>query len=437
MISYAVPWDYLIFFTIFFRNGGDTMYIKNTLYVGVDVSLKSLTTCILDTLGSIIFKPANFSNDPSGVDSLFAKILELAQKHDVEDIFIGAEATSVYDCHLLYAIADNPKLNHYNLSSYCFTPKLINNFKKSICDLPKNDKSDSFVIAQKLKSGKQLALQRLTRFRKHTMDSITREKGYLTSLLFLKFSTMAQQNLLCDEFGATGETLLTEFCSVDEICNKPIEELIDIIAKASKNRFEEVYTVATKIQEAAKSSFKLPCDMNDSITFVMKNSFEIIASLEKSIKHTDKSIATLLEKNFKNESTILQSIDGIGPVISAGIIAEIGSIKRFDDDSSLAKFAGLVWSQYQSGEFEAEDTHLKKSGNQYLRYYFCLAASTAKMHNKRFSEYYSRKYSEASSHKHKRALVLTARKVVKLVFALLRDNTLYTSAMKGGLPIED
>src|SRR5699024_5910194 len=190
-------------------------------------------------------------------------------------ILIAAGSTSVYDYHLLYAIADNAERNKFNVSSYCFTPKLINNFKKSLGDLPKNDKSDSFIIAQKLKSGhlpnecyinfKQLALQRLTRFRKHTMDSITREKGYLTSLLFLTFSTIAQQNILSDEFGSTGEAILTEFCSVEDICNKPIEELIDIIVSASQNHFKEVYNVAIKIQEAAKSSFKLPGDMNDSI----------------------------------------------------------------------------------------------------------------------------------------------------------------------------
>ena len=169
----------------------------------------------------------------------------------------------------------------------------------------------------------------------------------------------------------------------------------------------------------------------------MKDSFQIISSLEKSIKHIDISISKLLEKDFKTESTILQSISGIGPVISAGIIAEIGNIKRFDSDASLAKFAGLVWSQYQSGDFQAEDTHLRKTGNQYLRYYFCLAASTMVLHNKTFNKYYSRKYNEASSHKHKRALVLTARKVVKLVFALLRDNKLYIPTKKGGLPSED
>ena len=36
------------------------MSIKNCLYVGVDVSLKSLTTCILDISGETIFKPKNF-----------------------------------------------------------------------------------------------------------------------------------------------------------------------------------------------------------------------------------------------------------------------------------------------------------------------------------------------------------------------------------------
>lgn len=97
------------------------MYIKNTLYVGVDVSLKSLTTSILDTLGSIVLKPTNFSNDPSGADSLFTKVLELANNLDVEDIFFGVEATSTYDCHLLFYIADNTELNKFNIFTYCFT----------------------------------------------------------------------------------------------------------------------------------------------------------------------------------------------------------------------------------------------------------------------------------------------------------------------------
>ena len=50
---------------------------------------------------------------------------------------------------------------------------------------------------------------------------------------------------------------------------------------------------------------------------------------------------------------VLISIPGIGPVLSAGIMAEIGDINRFQNQAALAKYAGLAWQQHQSGDFEA------------------------------------------------------------------------------------
>ncbi|MFR5684846.1 MAG: hypothetical protein ACLUD1_12570, partial [Clostridia bacterium] len=47
---------------------------KDYLYVGIDVSLKTLVTCILDTSGTTILKPKTFANIPNGVDSLLATI---------------------------------------------------------------------------------------------------------------------------------------------------------------------------------------------------------------------------------------------------------------------------------------------------------------------------------------------------------------------------
>ena len=73
---------------------------------------------------------------------------------------------------------------------------------------------------------------------------------------------------------------------------------------------------------------------------------------------------------------VLISIPGIGPVYSAGIMAEIGDINRFDNQASLAKYAGLAWKQHQSGGFEAEVTRLIPSGNRFLKYYLCEAAYT-------------------------------------------------------------
>jgi len=65
----------------------------------------------------------------------------------------------------------------------------------------------------------------------------------------------------------------------------------------------------------------------------------------------------------------------------AGIIAEIGEIDRFLSEGSLVRYTSLVCSKKQSGDFEVEDTYMKKSGNRYLRYYLVQVARSLANHN--------------------------------------------------------
>ena len=67
-----------------------------------------------------------------------------------------------------------------------------------------------------------------------------------------------------------------------------------------------------------------------------------------------------------------------------------------------------------------------KAGNSYLRYYLGEAANSVRRHIPEYREYYARKYAEVTTHNHKRALALTSRKFVRLVFGLLAKNQLYT-----------
>ena len=69
---------------------------------------------------------------------------------------------------------------------------------------------------------------------------------------------------------------------------------------------------------------------------------------------------------------------------------------------------------------------MTKTGNKYLRYYFIEAANRVKAQIPEYKQFYTRKYEEVSKTPHKRALVLTARKLVRLVFGLLHHNKLYT-----------
>ena len=65
-------------------------------------------------------------------------------------------------------------------------------------------------------------------------------------------------------------------------------------------------------------------------------------------------------------------------------------------------------------------------GNHHLKYYLCEAANSLRRCDPEFKRFYNLKYKEATKHKHKRALVLTARKLVRLVYTLLRTNRLYS-----------
>ena len=109
-----------------------------------------------------------------------------------------------------------------------------------------------------------------------------------------------------------------------------------------------------------------------------------------------------------------------------GNTTEIGDPGRFDyDQAKVAKYAGLAWRKHKSADFEAEETKLTRSGNRYLRYYLCEAANMVRQRVPEYKACYQKKFHEVRKHQHKRALVLTARKLVRLVVRLLTTNEPY------------
>lgn len=84
---------------------------------------------------------------------------------------------------------------------------------------------------------------------------------------------------------------------------------------------------------------------------------------------------------MKSVPAILVSIPGIGPVLAAGIMSEIGDISRFQKQGSLGKMAGFKWKRNQSGKKESEDKAAVLSGNKKLRYYLVEAANRVRIHD--------------------------------------------------------
>jgi transposase len=404
------------------------------LFVGIDVSSQDMKACVMNLDGETL-SSLTVENNLTGASYLRNQIVDIARKNLIQEIQIGMEATSVYSWHPAMFFHEDESLKKFNTKVFTINPKLIKKFKESYTDLNKTDHIDAWIIADRLRFGRlrlsavmqeqYIALQRLTRMRYHLVHNLTREKQYFLQNLFYKCSSFTAE-VKSSVFGNAMMELLLEKYSLDEISSMDLQELAHYLQEKGKNRFTDAECIAKSIQKAARSSYRLSKCVEDSIDLLLATSIESIRSITKQIKELDKAIQKLLE----GIPNTLQTIPGIGPVYCAGILAEIGQIERFDNQASLAKYAGLTWSKHQSGKFQAEETNMIRSGNHYLRYYLVEAANSVQRNEPEFRAYYLKKYHEVPKHQHKRALVLTARKLVRLVDALLRNDQIYTPRRK-------
>ena len=401
----------------------------NPLFVGIDVSSRNNVAYLMNPDGS---KHSSFSvqNNLGGAKLLSERIVSALSSMQLEHVVIGLEATSIYGDSLVYALREDGSLGRFRRKIHVLNPKQVKKFKEAYPDLPKNDFVDAFVIADHLRFGRiarevymddyrYQALRTLTRARFDVIQNLTREKQRFANYLFLKCSGMAQDKDI-QNTSATTIALMERFETVDDLANADLDELTAFLEEKGRN-FADPETKAKAIKVAARNSYRLPSTVNNSVNQAMSVSIASMRALEKQVKILDKAI----EQQFEIIPNPLTSIPGIGKVYSAGIIAEIGDIHRFDSQASIAKFAGLVWTQHQSGDFEAEHSQMIKTGNRYLRYYLLEAANSVRRCDFEFRRYYDLKFKEVNRFQHKRALALTARKLVRLVFRLLKDNRLY------------
>ena len=403
----------------------------NTLYVGIDVSSKNNVIYLMKPDGS---KHSNFkvANSLNGSKELVKRIISALNSLELTSLSIGLEATSVYGDNLIYFLREDGSIATYDKQIHVLNPKQVKKFKDSYNDLPKNDYIDSFVIADCLRFGrinKEVylddyrfkALQNLTRARYFAVQNLTREKQRFLNYLFMKYSSMTQEKVFSRKYCTTAFAVYEEFESAEQLAEMDLHDLTEFIKEKGKNRFSDPDAVAKAIQKAARGSYRLPKTINDSVNQVLSISISSMRALEAQIKEFDRAI----EEQIKLIPNTLQSIPGIGPVYTAGIIAEVGDINRFKNQSSMAKYAGLTWSQHQSGDFEAEHTHLIQSGNRFLKYYLCEGAWSHVCCDAEYKRFYDIKYKEVNRNQHKRALALTARKFARLVYSMLKTNQLY------------
>jgi len=411
------------------------MFSDTTLIVGVDVHRRTNVVLVMDGHGDVLDSHRRFANNGSGTDRLANYLAQMDQSSGLHTIHLAAEATNNFWLPFFHQLSQSALLSQWPVRLYPFNPRLVHNFKKALGEEEKSDLRDAGVNAERLRFGKELPrpfdmdemylpLRMLTRYRYHLVRELVRVKSYCLSVVQLKAVGYVDKDTgpFSNVFGATSQAVLREFATLDEIASMPFDALVEWLDVKGKRRFPNPEENARKLQQVAVEAYHLPDEWATVIHDITALNLRHMALLENLIQRTETAIAQQMEAIPHT----LDTIPGIGPVLAAGIIAEIGDLARFEfNEAKVASYAGLKWPRSQSADFEGQDTRLSRSGNRFLRYYFCEAAQLVRLHAPEYRDYYHRKYQEVRKHQHKRAVVLSARKLVRLVVRLLTTNEPY------------
>ena len=121
--------------------------------------------------------------------------------------------------------------------------------------------------------------------------------------------------------------------------------------------------------------------------------------------------------------SVIETVPGIGAVLGATILGEIGDILKFSTPKKLVAYAGIDASVSKSGEYEATHNVMSKRGSPYLRKALFQAALIASRCDPVFKAFYDKKRAEGKHHL--TAICALSRKLCYIIHAILTKNEPY------------
>jgi transposase len=351
------------------------------VYVGIDVGKRNHEASLMNQHGQEIIKPLRFPNTVAGVSALINVLRPLEQPS-----LIALEASGHYWLGL------HRKLTQAGFPVLVVNPLQTNAYRATSVRKVKTDRRDSFVIADFLRIGRIVAnyvpddttlkLRELTRFRFNLIDQIGDTKRKVLATLDRVFPEY--EGLFSDVFIKSSRALLNKAVSAADFASFDLSQLASILNSASRGRFG--FPKVQQIQLTARSSLGLPF-LGKVASVKLRSLLAHIEFLENEVSQIDAAIAELMQGLHQH----LTDIKGIGSVLAATILAEIGDITRFKRMQSLVAYSGIDPSVFQSGNFIGTQRHMSKRGSPYLRRALWLAAHTTRLYNSDLNQYFHSK----------------------------------------------
>jgi len=353
----------------------------------------------------------------------FAKLLKTIKAHsrDLTKAKAAMESTGCYHMNLFCFLVSE------GLPCYVINPLLTANFAKLSLRKTKTDKKDAMLIAQFLLMHKDALAKAEPSHNLQDLKDLAREKESLTGLVAaLKNDikrmlqiTFPELEKRCNVFSETMRDFLKQFPSARLIRTADIKAVQQALTQYDGRKTAAFYA-EDLIAEAQKSV------ASDSIAKELIIP-EKIATLEYLMERRDKITKALVvacEALMIEDIEIITSIGGIGNTTASAFLAEVGDFRLFSSHKHLIAFAGLDPSIHQSGKFEGK-SRISKRGNRHLRHLIYLMTSRVVRQDNQFKVYYKKRRAEWLPFK--KAIMATAHKLLRVIFAMLSSRTTYAA----------
>ena len=384
------------------------------IYVGIDIASEKHDCCILGEHNKKL-ESFSFSNTRNGFISLLAACKKYAEPEQTK---IGLESTGIYGDNL----RDFLRRNGYEIRT--FNPLLIKkSMQATTLRKTKTDKSDASFLASYLARelpdpDPQISyhiseLKSLTRARFSVVGACSKAKTQLKALLVQVFPEF--HTAFSDVFGVAAIAILRKYPTAKKLSAAKKTAVAKILSEASRHRLGE--EKAAMLIDLAKNS--VGCH---SETKALEMQY-YLDQIELNTAYIRRYEAAIREIMNEIDSPIT-TIPGIGLVLGAMILAELGDVTRFATPEKVLAFAGLDPSIYQSGKYTPASGTMVKRGSPQLRWALLMAARSTIVHNPNIAIYYQKKLSEG---KHYNVICShIAKKLVRILYSLLKKNTPYS-----------
>ena len=147
----------------------------------------------------------------------------------------------------------------------------------------------------------------------------------------------------------------------------------------------------------------------------------LLAPLDTEIRRLERDIEVAAQAHYPAELAVLQTVPGVGPIISMTILLEIDTVERFDTRQQFCSYARLITPKQESGG-KVVGVGNTRAGNAWLKWAFSEAAVLAAQKDERMKKCLAKLQSKHGAGK---GLSIFAHKLGRVVYHLLRTKRVF------------